>query len=97
MGTRLVGIVATLWLFFALLSLFVAFALSPMGLRLLLPATHPASWIYPALLVFPPVALLSRRLLGTRLSTGLLWTLTLALSLMALALFAFIGAMFLGH
>lgn len=97
MGTRLAVIAATLWFFFALLSLFVALALSPMGLRLLLPAAHPTSWIYPTLLVVPPIVLLSRRLLGARLSSSLLWALTLALGLMAVVLFAFIGALFFGH
>ncbi|ANK12903.1 hypothetical protein [Erythrobacter neustonensis] len=97
MGNRLAGIAATLWFFFALLSLFVALALSPMGLRLLLPTAHPASWIYPTLLVAPPIALLSQRLLGARLSSRLLWPLTLALGIMLLALITLIGALFLGH
>lgn len=68
-----------------------------MGLRLSLPREHPTSWVYPALLVCPPVVLLTQRLLGAKFSNAALWSLAVALGLMAFALFAFIGAMFLGH
>ena len=97
MSTRLVGIVATLWFFFALLSLFIALALSPLGLRLLLPAANPASWVYPSLLVFPPVVLLTQRLLGATLSKMALRFLALTLGSMTLLMFVFVRSLILGR
>jgi len=97
MGSRLVGIVATLWFFFALLSLFVALAFSPMGLRLLIPGSHPGTWLYPAFLALPPIVLASQSLLGRRASRLVLWPLAVALSALAFLLFAFLGSTFVGH
>lgn len=97
MGTRLFGIIVTLWFFFALQSLFVALVLSPMGLRLLLPGANPTSWLYPALLVCPPFALLTQRLVGSRLSNALLWFFALVLGGMVALLFVFLGSLFFGH
>jgi len=97
MESRLAGIVATLWFFLALLSLFIALVFSPMGLRLLLPDAHPITWIYPALLTVPPVVLGLERLIGTRVSRLLLWPLASALGVVALLLFAYLAATFVGH
>jgi multidrug efflux pump subunit AcrB len=44
MTGRLTGIVATLWFFTAMLSLFIAMVFSPMGLGLLLLDSHPVTW-----------------------------------------------------
>jgi len=97
MASRLTGIVATLWFFFALLSLFIALVFSPMGLRLLLPGNHPVTWFYPVLLVLPPVVLGLGKAIGTRLSPLLLWPLAVSLGLVALLLFGFLAATFVGH
>lgn len=97
MENRLIGIVATLWFFIALLSLFVALVLSPMGLRLLLPGSHPSTWLYPALLTIPPVVLASRNLLGRTVSRPLLWLLVTALAVFTMLLFGFLGSIFVGH
>ena len=91
---RLTGVVATLWAFFALFSVFVALTLSPMGLRLLLPSTHPSTWIYPALLVIPPSVLLCQRFLSMRVAQVLLWCLSLALGAFTLLLVAFTASFF---
>lgn len=97
MESRLAGIVATLWFFFALLSLFIALVFSPMGVGLLLPNTHPITWIYPAFLTLPPVVLGLGRLIGTTGSRLLLWLLAAALGVVALLLFAYLAATFVGH
>jgi hypothetical protein len=97
MESRLAGIVATLWFFFALLSLFIALIFSPLGPRLLLPGTHPSTWIYPAFLTLPPVILALRMLIGKRVSHLLLWPLATALALVSLLLFAFLAATFVGY
>ena len=94
---RLAGLVATLWFFFALLSLFIALVFSPMGLRLLLPGTHPGTWVYPALLTLPPIALGCQKLAGRVISRLMLWTITLSLAVVALLLFAFLAASFVGY
>ena len=72
MTGRLTGIVAALWFFFALLSLFIALAFLPLGLRLLLPSTTPSTWVYPLLLALPPIVLGFGRFLGPRVSSLLL-------------------------
>lgn len=97
MKTRLLGMVATLWFFFALASLFIAAVLSPMGLSLLLPDRHPSSWLYPALLSVPPIVLLGQHFLSARLSKTLLWPLAVALGLFAFLLFAFLASFFFAH
>jgi hypothetical protein len=97
MANRLTGIILTLWFFFAVLSVFVALAFSPMGLRLLLPDKHLISWVYPALLVVPPVALASQSLLSARLSRILLWALVVPLTAFTLLLIAFFGSAFFAH
>ena len=97
MRNRLIGIVATLWFFFAVLSLFMALAISPMGLRLLLPGTRPITWLYPALLIMPPVILACQNGLGAKLSRTLLWLFASVLAAFALVLFAFLSLMFVGH
>lgn len=97
MESRLAGIVATLWFFFALLSLFIASVLSPMGLRLLLPGTHPTTWIYPVLLTLPPVAIGLGKFIGTRRLRLLLWPLGVALGVVASLLFFYFAAIFFGH
>ena len=97
MASRLTGIVATLWFFFALLSLFIALAFSPMGLSLLLPGNHPITWLYPAFLVLPPVVFGLGKVMGTRVSSLLLWPLAVALGLIALLLFSFLAVTFVGH
>jgi hypothetical protein len=97
MESRLAGIVATLWFFFALLSLFIALVFSPMGLRLLVPDTHPITWIYPAFLILPPMVLGVGNLIGTRASRLLLWPLAAAQGMVVLALFAYLAATFVGH
>lgn len=97
MMERLSGIVATLWFFFALLSLFVALAFSPLGLRLLLPGIHPFTWIYPAFLVVPPFVLAGRKVLNPKNFRGLLWILASGLAAMGLLLGAFITTMLVGH
>lgn len=97
MESRLAGIVATLWFFFALLSLFIASVISPMGLRLLLPGTHPTTWIYPVLLTLPPVAIGLGKFIGPRRSRQLLWPLGGALGVAASLLFLYVAATFVGH
>jgi len=97
MTSKLTGIVATLWFFFALLSLFIASAFSPMGLRLLLPDAHPITWIYPAFLVLPPVVLSLSAIIGTRVSRLLLWPLAVALGLIAFLLLGYLAGTFVGH
>lgn len=97
MTGRLTGIVATLWFFTALLSLFIALVFSPMGMRLLLPGTHPVTWLYPAFLMLPPVVLGLSTIIGAKVSRLLLWPLALALGLMAFLLFGFLAATFVGH
>ena len=97
MGSRLTGIVATLWFFIAILSLFVALVLSPMGLRLLLPGSSPVTWVYPALLTIPPVALACQKYLGRSVSAVLLWLIAISLSAFALLLFALLATTFLGN
>ncbi len=97
MANRLTGIIITLWFFFAVLSVFVALAFSPMGLRLLLPDKHPVSWVYPALLVLPPVTLALQSVLSARLSRILLWALLVPLTALTLLLVAFFGSAFFAH
>lgn len=97
MTSRLAGIVGTLWFFFALLSLFIALAFSPMGLRLLLPGVHPITWLYPAFLVLPPVVLALGSVIGNKVSRLLLWPLAVALGLLAFLLFAYLAAIFVGY
>ena len=97
MANRLAGFVATLWFFFALLSLFIALALSPMGLGLLLPDTHPITWVYPALLALPPIALVCQKFVSTQVFRVVFWALALSLAVVGLALFAFLFGVFLGH
>ncbi|OJY61606.1 MAG: hypothetical protein BGP16_06510 [Sphingobium sp. 66-54] len=97
MANRLAAIIITLWLFFALLSVFVALAFSPMGLRLLLPDRHPVSWVYPALLIVPPVALASQSLLSARFSRLSLWIIVIPLGAFTLLLLAFFGSAFFAH
>jgi len=97
MTSRLIGIVATLWFFSVLVSLFIALAFSPLGLRLLLPSTHPSTWLYPAFLALPPVVLGLGRLLGPRVSRLLLWPLVMTLGAAAMLLFGFLAAAFVGH
>ena len=96
MSARLTGIVATLWFFFAVASLFIALALSPLGIRLLLPGLHPTSWIYPALLLFPPLLLIGQRVMGERAARSLGWILAISMTAAGLLLFAFLAATFLG-
>ena len=96
MSARLNGIVATLWFFFAIASLFIALALSPMGLRLLLPGSQPTSWIYPSLLLFPPLLLVGQRVVGTRASKVIGWALAIAMAVVGLLLILFLAAKFLG-
>ena len=96
MGHRLTGMLMTAWFFVAMASLFIAGALSPMGLRLLLADTHPVSWIYPALLISPPLVLLGQRALEPRISRPLAWVLTIILAMFAFLLFVFLAATFLG-
>ena len=91
MRTRLFGIVATLWFFVAVLSLFVALVFSPLGLRLLLPGAQPSTWIYPTLLTVPPIFLLSEHWLGAKPSPVALGFLALALSALVLGLLAVVG------
>lgn len=97
MESRLTGVVATLWFFFAVLSLFIAVGFSPLGLRLLLPGTHPNTWIYPALLTLPPIALGSSRIVGSTNARLLLWPLATVLGVAAVLLFAYLAATFVGH
>lgn len=97
MENRLSAIVATLWFFFALLSLFVASVFSPMGLRMLLPGTHPTTWIYPVLLTLPPVAIGLGKFIGARRSRLLLWPLGGALGVVASLLFLYAAATIVGH
>lgn len=97
MTSRLAGIVGTIWFFFALLSLFIALAFSPMGLRLLLPGEHPITWLYPAFLALPPVVLGLGSVIGAKVSRLLLWPLAVALGLIAFLLFGFLTASFVGH
>jgi len=97
METRLAGIVITLWFFFGLLSLFIASVFSPMGMGLLLPDRHPLSWIYPALLLLPPITLGLHRVSTSTASRLLLFAVATALGISALALFAFLAATFVGH
>jgi len=93
----LTGIIITLWFLFAVLSVFVALAFSPMGLRLLLPDKHPVSWVYPALLVLPPVTLALQSVLSARLSRILLGALIVPLTALTLLLVAFFGSAFFAH
>lgn len=95
--SRLTGIVATLWFFFALLSVFIALVFSPMGLRLLLPSTHPITWLYPAFIALPPVVLGLTAVIGTRVSRLLLWPLAGTLGLAAFLLFSFLAVTFVGQ
>lgn len=97
MANRLTGIIITLWFLFAVLSVFVALAFSPMGLRLLLPDKHPVSWVYPALLVLPPVTLALQSVLSARLSRILLGALIVPLTALTLLLVAFFGSAFFAH
>jgi multidrug efflux pump subunit AcrB len=97
MANRLTGIILTIWFFFVVLSVFVALAFSPMGLRLLLPDKHPVSWVYPALIVVPPVALASQGIFSARLSRILLWALVVPLTVFTLLLIVFFGSAFFAH
>ena len=97
MANRLTGIIITLWFLFAVLSVFVALAFSPMGLRLLLPDKHPVSWVYPALLVLPPVTLALQSVLSAMLSRILLGALIVPLTALTLLLVAFFGSAFFAH
>lgn len=96
MGPRIFGIVVTGWFLFTILSLVVALAFSPMGLRLLLPEEHPVTWIYPALLVLPPVIIATRNLLGARATLFLLWPLAVVLAAFDVLLLVFLGSALLG-
>ena len=96
MSQRLSSILMTLWFFFAIASLFIALALSPMGIRLLLPGSQATSWVYPALLVLPPLLLLVQRSLGSRVSRPLALILAASLALIGLLLFVFLASMFVG-
>jgi uncharacterized membrane protein YfhO len=97
MTGRLTAIVATLWFFIVLLSLFIALVFWPMRLGLLLPGTHPLTWLYPAILLLPPVVLGLRTIVGARVSRLLLGPLALALGLIAFFLFGFLAATFVGR
>jgi len=97
MERRLIGIVATLWFFFALLSLFVALAFSTMGLRMLLPGVQPKTWIFPVFLALPPAILASQKLLTPRVSRILLWPVAVALATLALLLLIFLASTFFGR
>ncbi|PZU62897.1 hypothetical protein [Sphingobium sp.] len=83
--------------FFALFSLFIALAFSPMGLRLLLPGSHPITWLYPAFLALPPAILVLGSVIGNKVSRLLLWPLAVALGLLAFLLFGYLAATFVGH
>ncbi|MBA3729804.1 MAG: hypothetical protein H0W92_03230 [Sphingomonas sp.] len=96
MRTRLTGIVLTLWFILAVLSLFVALAFSPLGIRLLLPGSQPGTWIYPLFLTVPPVFLFSQHWLGDEASQITLWSFALALGAFVLVLLAFVGNLFFG-
>jgi hypothetical protein len=96
MESRLFGIVATAWLFFTILSLFVALAFSPMGLRLLLPEKHPVTWVYPALLIAPPLIVAFHGMLGPKATRVLLWAMAIALTACAMLLIVFFGAAMFG-
>lgn len=97
MTSRLAGIVGTLWFFFALLSLFIALVMSPMGLRLLLPGMHPITWLYPAFLTLPPAVLVLGSFIDNKVSRLVLWPLVVALGLLAFLLFGYLAATFVGH
>ena len=96
MGQRLTSILVTLWFFFAIASLFIALAMSPMGIRLLLPNSQPSSWLYPALLALPPIPFLVQHSLGSRVSRPLAFILATSLAFVGLLLFLFVASMFVG-
>lgn len=97
MENRLAGIVATLWFFFALLSLFLALAFSPIGLRSLLPGPHPITWICPVLLAMPPMALAYRLILGRAVPRLCLWAVAILLAAFGFLLVVFVVTTFVGH
>jgi len=97
MENRLVGIVATLWFFVTLLSLFIALAFSPMGLLLLLPGINPTTWIYPAFLALPPIALGCQNVMGKTISRLLLWLLTSVMTAAVLLLSGYLAMSIVGH
>jgi len=94
MSSRLSGIVATLWFFFAIFSVFVALVLSPMGLRLLLPDAEPASWFYPTFLLLPPILLVAQGHFDSKLTRATLWLMSIGLTVLVLALVALLGRVF---
>ena len=74
--------------------LVVALALSPLGLGLLLPERHPATWIYPALILMPPMIFASHRALGPKTVRVVLWPLTVVLAAVTLLLILCLGSAF---
>jgi hypothetical protein len=96
MTSRLFGIVATFWLMFTVFSLIVALAFSPMGLHLLIPDKHPITWVYPALIVVPPVLLASQNLLKPKAIRLILWPLAIMLTGFVMVLLLFLGSAFFG-
>ena len=95
-STRLLGIVGTLWFFFAIMEMFVA-SISPMGIRILLPERHPATWIASMLLFGTPILILSQRFAPPKVAGVLSWITVAGLGFFVVALFAFLAAMFVGH
>jgi len=91
MSLRLAKIILPLWLCFTLMSVSIALFFSPMGLRLLLPEWHPLSWIYPALIVLPPIVVGTQKHLNTRASRLMMWSIAVPLAAFALLLLAFLG------
>ena len=97
MNARLVGIVGTLWFFFALMMLFIAFVYSGVGFRLLLPEGHPATWIVPILLFGVPALLASQRFVSPKFSRPVFWMALIGLAVLGVGLFAFLSSIFVGH
>ena len=94
---RLVGILGTLWFFFALMMIFIATVLSPMGLRILLPDRQPATWALLGLLFGTPLLLAGLHFAPPKVSAVLIWVICGFLALLTAALFLFLTALFVGR
>ena len=88
-SARLTGTVLLLWLFLALLVVSIAFNSAHFSAwELLIPASDPASWVAPSLLIGPPLLAAVVHRASPRVSSVMGWALAIILALLVVAIFA---------